>query len=208
MGNEDNQERFVEFANAHDAQKYIDEQGCTAQMDGNCTPTDRPQQLSFAFTNSSALEDARARAVEWFGYAMVGVIILAALIMWITIGRTITDGRRETAVFRAIGFKRIDIVAVYTVYTVILSGLVMLFAGAVGWIGATVMQGAFASELTAQAQYGFGGLDMTKEVQLLAVNQQQLVLIAAACLVTGVLSMILPLLRNVRRNPIRDMREE
>ncbi len=30
---------------------------------------------------------------SWLSYGMIGVMILAAIIMWTTIGRTIVDGR-------------------------------------------------------------------------------------------------------------------
>jgi len=40
------------------------------------------------------------------------------------------------------------------------------------------------------------------------VDWAQLRIILGACFLTGVLSMIVPLVRNVRRNPIRDIREE
>ena len=208
MGNEDNRQRYVEFANAQDAQKFIDEQSCTTQVDGSCAPAGRLYQAQLAFSNSAALEDIRAKSSSWFTYAMLAVVILAAVIMWITIGRTITDGRHETAVFRAIGFKRIDIAATYTLYTVVLSILVALFALGIGALGAYIAQQQLAPQLTAQAQYGFGGLDMSKEVSLVGIDQQQLGLILAACIATGLLSMTLPLLRNVRRSPIRNMREE
>lgn len=80
----------------------------------------------------------------------------------------------------------------------------------VALIGASayVVQQQFAPHLTAQAQFAFGGLDLGKEVNLIGVDQQQLLYILAACLLTGLLSMILPLLANVRRSPIKDMREE
>ncbi len=208
VGNEDDNQRYVEFANPQDAQKFIDEQGCTVQVEGTCQPTGRAYQLSLAFTNSAALDDIRDKAQEWFRYAMLAVIVLAAMIMWITIGRAIADGRHETAVFRAIGFKRGDIAAVYILYTVMLSVLVAICAAAIGWIGAYIANQQWAPSLTAQAQYGFGGLDMAKEVSLMGFDQQQLLLILVACFATGLLSMIVPLFGNVRRSPIRDMREE
>ncbi len=208
FGNEDNSQRFVEFANVADAKKFIDEQGCTVGVEGTCQPADRDYQLSLMFTNSAALDDIQAKAHEWFRYAMLGVIILAAAIMWITIGRAIADGRHETAVFRAIGFKRGDIAAVYTLYTVILSVLIAICASVIGFVGAYVANQQFAPALTAQAQYGFGGLDMTKTIDLIGFDYQQLLLLIAACLATGLLSMIIPLVGNVRRSPIRDMREE
>lgn len=208
IGNEDDMQRFVEFANVTDVQRFIDEQGCTVQMDGVCKPVGRDYKLSLAFTNSAALDDIQDKAEEWFRYVMLAVVVLAAIVMWIAIGRSIADGRHETAVFRAIGFKRCDIAAVYILYTVILSVLVTICAAGIGWLGAYITNHQFAPTLTAQAQYGFGGLDMTKEVSLIGFDQQQLLIIIAACLVTGILSMVIPLMGNVRRSPIRDMREE
>ena len=138
---------------------------------------------------------------------MVGVMILAAFIMWVTVGRTIVDGRHETAVFRAIGFKRIDIVLVYVLYVVILSASAALFASIIGFIGAYVLDSQFAPQLTAQAQYGFGIISSSNKIHLVGVDLRQLCLILGACIITGLLSVVLPLMRNVRRSPIRDMRE-
>ena len=208
FGNEDNKQRFVEFANASDAAKFIDEQSCTMSYDNTCQPLGRPYQASLVFSNSSALDDIQNTVKKWFTYAMFGVIVLATAIMWITIGRTVADGRHETAIFRAMGFKRIDITMVYALYTVILSVLVAVCAAGIGWTGAYIANQRFSPDLTAQAQYGFGGLDMTKEISLIGIDQQQLLIVLVACIATGILSSILPLLLNVRRSPIRDMREE
>ena len=208
FGNEDNKTRYVEFANAKDAQKFIDEQSCTMQNDNTCKPVGRPYQATLAFSNSAVLDDIEEKASRWFEYATLGVIALAMIIMWITIGRTISDGRHETAVFRAIGFKRIDIAMIYILYTIVLSVLVSIFAAGIGVLGAYIANQKLAPALTAQAQYGFGGIDLTKEVSLIGIDQQQLGVVLIGCLATGLLSMIVPLLRNVRRSPIKDMREE
>lgn len=208
FGNEDNKQRYVEFASAKAAQKFIDEQSCTVQYDNTCKPLGRQYQAGLAFSNSSALDDMQSIANQWFTYAMIGIMTLAAIIMWITIGRAIADGRHETAVFRAIGFKRIDIAAVYIFYTVFLSTLVALLAGILGFIGAYVVDQQLAPTLTAQAQYAFGGLDLAKKIGLIGFDNRQLLIVFVACFVTGLFSMIIPLLGNVRRNPLRDMREE
>jgi hypothetical protein len=211
FGPEDNEQRFVEFPTAADAQRFIDETSCVRQPDGACLAPEgvgQAYQAAFYFSNSSAIEDIRGQALQWSIYAMLGVIVLAAVVMWVTIGRTIADGRRETAVFRAIGFKRVDIVGVYVLYTVVLSVLVAVCALGIGVAAAYCVDQAFAPGLTVQAQYSFGGLDLAKRVTLMGVDWRQLGLIMLACLATGMLSMVMPLVRNVRRSPIRDMREE
>ena len=207
MGNEDNKRRFVEFASASDAQKFIDEQGCTVQYDNSCKPIGRPYQASLAFSNSAALDDMQNMFKKWSVYVMIGVVTLAALIMWITIGRTIVDGRHETAVFRAIGFKRIDIVLVYMLYAIILSTLVAVFAGIIGFTGAYILDNQFAPQLTAQAQYGFGAISSNNSIRLVGIDLQQILFILLACILTGLLSVVPPLVRNIRRSPISDMRE-
>lgn len=208
FGNEDNKMRYVEFSNARDAETFINQQGCTIQYDNTCKPAGRPYRAELVFSNSTALDDIQAKATQWFGYALVGIMGLASVIMWIAIGRTIADSRHETAIFRAIGFKRVDIAQIYIFYTVILSVLVALFAACLGIVGAYFINQRFSPELTARAQYGFGGIDISKEMTLIGIDIHQLGLLLIACLATGILSMVVPLLFNVRRSPIQDMREE
>ena len=208
FGNEDNVLYFVEFATAKDAQKFIDEQSCRTQYDGTCKPSGRLYMADLVFSNSSAIDDIQRQARIWLHYAMLAVIVLAVVIMWITVGRTIVDGRHETAIFRVIGFKRVDIASIYIVYTILLSLLVTTCAFGLGIIGAHLLDSQFAPGLTAQAQYGFNELSSAKRISLVGYDWHQLGLIAIICLATGLLSVVLPLIRNVRRSPIRDMREE
>ena len=206
LGNEDNKRRFVEFVNAADAQKFINEQGCTVQYDNTCKPAGNPYQAALAFSNSAALDDTQRLIQQWLFYVMVCVMILATVIMWIAIGRTVVDGRHETAVFRAIGFKRGDIVLIYTLYTVMLSLLVVVFAVSMGLVAALILNNHIAPTLTVEAQYGFGMLSGGASMNLIEVNSQQIGIILAACFAVGLLSAIPPLVRNVHRSPIRDMR--
>lgn len=207
FGNEDDKVHYVEFANASAATKFIDEQACEVRPDGKCHPEDREYEARLAFTNSVAIDDIQSKASEWFDYAMLAVAVFASVIMGITVGRTIADSRHETAIFRAIGFKRIDITMVYVLYSVLLAALIALLAALLGLLVAYVADVMLAPELTAQAQYGFGGVDMTKEFSLIGFNQEQLTVVLIACLGSGLLGMVIPLLASLKRNPMRDLRE-
>lgn len=208
FGATDNSTHFVEFQNAVDTQRFITEQGCATSMSNICEPVGRKYQITPMFSNSAAIDDIQTKAREWFNYALIGTVALAAIIMWIAVGRTMSDSRRETAIFRAIGFKRGDIASTYITYTAMLAALIAVFAAGIGVLGAYIIDRLYAPDLTVQAQYGFGALDLTKQVSLIGIDYQQLGLVLVACLATGLLSVIIPLLRNVRRNPIRDMRDE
>ena len=206
LGNEDNKQRYVEFSSATEAKRFIDEQSCTMQYDNVCAPAGRPYLANLAFSNSTALDDIRNLVNSWALYVMVSVILIAAVVMWVMMGRTIVDDRHETAIFRAIGFKRVDIVVVYLLYIGLVVGLAVLLAAMLGALGASVLNGQFSPIFTAEARYGFGDTSAWRVISLFGINKPQLAMIAGCCLATGLLGAIVPLLRSVRRNPIRDMR--
>ena len=87
-----------------------------------------------------------------------------------------------------------------------LSLLVVVFAVSMGLVAALILNNHIAPILTVEAQYGFGMLSGGASMNLIEVNSQQIGIILAACFAVGLLSAIPPLVRNVHRSPIRDMR--
>ena len=172
-----------------------------------CKSADKPFVLSAFGSNSIALDDAKRGVTIALLWISGVVTVIAAVIAGLTIGRTIADGRRETAVFRAIGFKRFDISQVYITYTMLLSLLVMVFALAVGVLVALLAHNALWLETTVQAQLALGLTDVSQRFTYIGVSEK-LVIVCGAVLSAGFIGMLLPLMRNVRRNPIRDMRDE
>lgn len=57
-----------------------------------------------------------------------------------------------------------------------------MLAGIIGLAGAYIADMQFSPQLTAQAQYSFGGIDLSKTVSLIGFNWYQLMLIAGAVL--------------------------
>ena len=208
MGNEDNKRRFVEFKNADDAQKFINEKSCIVQYDNTCKPFGNPYQASLMFSNSSALDDAQNTISGWLVYLIVAIAFLATIIMWFMISRMIADSRHETAVFRAIGFKRIDITFIYLLYVFMLTILIMMFALLFGVIGTLLVDVQFSTNLTVQAQYVFGDFWQNKQVNLAYFDYQKIAFILILIFSISLISIIVPLYRNVRRNPIKDLKEE
>lgn len=152
-----------------------------------------------------AIKQIFRKIVIIVGAVMAGISVI---IMMGTIGRVIGDGRRETAVFRAIGFKRLDIMAVYLNYGLILSMVVAGFAFLLSLVVAQVVNLKFASSLTAQAAWIYNLQDHSLKFNLVGLNWPIIGVIAGAIVLVGLVSTLLPLIFNIRRNPIRDMREE
>lgn len=198
---------FVEFANANDARNFINQKSCTTGPDGKCGTAAKPFQLFAYGSNSIGIQDLKHKFTRFFELAVLIVVIIALVIMGATVGRMIADGRRETAVFRAIGAKRGDIAGIYTIYTLSLSFCVAVFSLIVGTGLAYFFDRHFWQSTTVQAQLLFGASDIHREFHFFSFAPM-VWLIAILAVVCGLISMLLPLIRNVRRSPISDMRAE
>ncbi len=133
---------------------------------------------------------------------------IAAFIMMGMTGRVISDSRRETAVFRAIGARRNDIRAIYVGYTLMLSVIIALMALLLGLIAAMILNAKFAPGLTAQGYltYIFAPEGLT--FHLLSPWWLALAVLVVAVIIAGFAGMLLPLARNLARSPIKDMRDD
>lgn len=196
---------YAEFTNDGAARAFINDASCNPGPNG-CSDT-KPFVLNAFGSNSIALQDLQRKFGRAAMLAAAVVILVAVVIMTGTVGRMIADSRRETAVFRAVGAGRLDIAAIYTLYAVMLSACVAVFAFALGLLLARITDWRFWQTATAQAQLVFGGSNLSLQFRFFGVNPA-VGWVMLATLGTGLASMILPLLRNIRRSPIKDMRDE
>ncbi|MDB5167763.1 MAG: LolC/E family lipoprotein releasing system, transrane protein [Candidatus Saccharibacteria bacterium] len=194
--------QLVEFTNVADA-KAFSATGCTGMDCGNGKPF-----ISYFGSNSILLAEIISTATKTIGIAVLIVGVIAALILMGMIGRVIGDSRRETAVFRAIGAQRNDIRMIYTIYTIALSLLIALVAVIIGVVVALWIDHKWATEATAQAQVTFVGVDGSEKFRLAGIWWSALWVVVAAVIVAGLVSMLLPLSRNLARSPIKDMRDD
>ncbi len=151
------------------------------------------------------LKNAFSTILFW---ALVVVGGIAVIILGGMIGRTVADGRRESAIFRAIGAKRSDIVAIYGAYTGLLSLRVVIFAGLLGGALAMIVELLWWRDATLGARLAYAASDTTKEFHLISVLSWYIPVIIGTILVVGMVASIIPIIRNARRNPIQDMRDD
>ncbi len=196
---------YAEFDSADQARAFIKEQTCSFDS-SECTKRS-PFMLTSFGSNSIALEDAKHAITKGFQIVASIVAAIAVIVMSGTIGRVIADGRRETAVFRAIGAKRLDIASIYSVYTLLLALRVLIFATVLGLGVAYVVDILYQKEATVQAQLAFG-VDNNNAFHLFTPWSGEIVIVLGLIVITSLVAMLFPLLRNIRRNPINDMRDE
>ena len=135
-------------------------------------------------------------------------IAIATVIIWVTMARVIIDSRRETAVFRALGAKRRDIASIYLVYSFIVALYISLFMLALGFAAAFVINHLYSGVATDIAQIAYGSFGSIAPFQLIGVNLLLLAGLVLCIFIISLVAVLPPLWRNVRRSPIRDMRDE
>ncbi|HEU5122402.1 MAG TPA: FtsX-like permease family protein, partial [Candidatus Saccharimonadales bacterium] len=141
-------------------------------------------------------------------YALPVVLALAALIIWFTIARVMAENRKETAVYRAMGAKRSDIVVVYLIYSMIIALRIALFAMILGVAAAFMIDYFYGSQLTNIAVSSFGIMSDTMKFSLFDLSSPLHLAIIATIFIVSFIAILQPLIRNVTRPPIEDMRSE
>ena len=141
-------------------------------------------------------------------WALIVVGGVAAIILGGIIGRTISEGRRESAIFRAIGAKRGDIAGIYGVYSLLLSIRIVLFATILGAAVALTIEFLYWRDATLTARLAYAASETAPEFHLFSIASSYIPVIIGVILVVGLLGSVVPIVRNARRNPINDMRDE
>jgi ABC-type antimicrobial peptide transport system permease subunit len=151
------------------------------------------------------MKDMFAQVMLWALLAIGGVAII---ILSSIIGRTVSEGRRESAVFRAIGARRLDIASIYGVYTLLLSVRVALFAVVLGLAVSLTLELLFTEQATLAARYAYAAADAAPSFHFFSFISWFVPLIVAAIILFGLLASVIPVIRSARRNPITDMRDD
>lgn len=159
-------------------------------------------------SNSLVNYDAMERLKPIIMWTFIGVTIIAAFILLIIISRTIADSRKESAVFRALGATRLDISQIYFVYTMIVALLTALFSIAAGLIVVYIADNVFASQITATLRIAMTPKDLTTTFHFWTIDWMIIGAVALSIIAAAVLACLIPLIRNTRRSPIKDMRDE
>ena len=159
-------------------------------------------------SNSLVNYDAMERLKPIIMWTFIGVTIIAAFILLIIISRTIADSRKESAVFRALGATRLDISQIYFVYTMIVALLTALFSIAAGLIVVYIADNLLASQITATLRIAMTPKDLATTFHFWTIDWMVIGAVALSIIAAAVLACLIPLIRNTRRNPIKDMRDE
>jgi hypothetical protein len=196
---------IIAFSSVADAKSFMDTYTCPGYDTDGCDKAWTSQVYGAA--NYLLIDDINERmsGVAWL--ALLIAVAIAAIVMSFTMARVIIDSRHETAIFRALGAKRHDIVGIYMTYSILIASLIVLFSCLLGVAGATVIELLYRDAVASYVAVAYGIFDGLDTFSLIGFDSVLVGSVVVIVFGVGMSAVIVPLIRNVRRNPIRDMRD-
>lgn len=191
---------FVEFSSSEEMKNFVQETNC----DKKYCPDFMMTVIEYS-NNSRTLEEFKELLRKILTGIAIFLAILTIVIIYVVINRIMVDSRRETAVFRAIGYSRLEIVQIYVAYLVIYSGLVAIVASVLSLLVAAWMNG-----VERDASWYFSAFFSLKDWAHFEIFDFDLKILASVLPILGValVASWLPLVLNSRRSPLKNLRME
>lgn len=199
---------IIEFSSVSDTKAFLAQDCPGDEYDKNRQACDFGFDLYPTGKNYLLYDTIQHNLSNVIKIAFAIIAVISGLILCLTMARVIVDSRRETAIFRALGAKRSDIIRVYGVYSLLIAGRVIFTAIIFTTIIVTIWQLMFSSSLTTLAKLSWNVFAQDLRFNLFGFNLQWLALVLIAIVLITLTAILPPLIRNVRRNPINDMRDE
>lgn len=197
---------IASFPTIEQAKTAVRQNSCMMSWTPECETM--PFALSTYGTNYLAVDDITTQARPLLIVLFAIAFGIATIIIWAMMGRVIADSRRETAVFRAIGAKRSDIMAVYLTYSLWVALRIVVVAALIAAAIAGFVQFRYADRATDIAQLAYAVFTPEPRFSFIGLRAPLLWGIFSGIIVMSLVAITPPLLRNIRRNPIKDMRDE
>ncbi|MFH0830979.1 MAG: ABC transporter permease [Parcubacteria group bacterium] len=199
---------IIEFTSAEERDRFV--------KDRTYNPLSEGFDASQIFTGAQPLDSRYEMLSELGGIVRkigLGVggffVALAGLFIMLTLGKVVSDSRREIAVYRAVGAKRADIKLIVSAYAVLLLLLGFIF-GLLVAVGVTFMASSLWGE---QLFYFLVNLGTSSTIEVpkqifVGLAWGPILALLGAALVVGLLAALLPAQRAARIDPVRVLKDE
>lgn len=196
--------RILEFATIDNARSFLDNEVCPSSS----LSCDKQFYGDPYGSNYLILDEIGKLFGRIATIAFPAALGLAAIIIWFTISRIMAENRKETAVYRAMGAKRRDVTGIYFVYILLVAVRIALVSIVLGVAAAFAVDYFYGQILTDTAVSAFGIIDGAPRFSLFGLDSSLLWIVVGSIFAVSFIASIQPLIRNVQRSPIRDMRDD
>ena len=192
---------IVEFDSSDEMRQFSEKYNCTKDYCGEISLDIQPFS-----NNSSVISDAKKYISNILGWAFFVVIIISIILIYSVINRVLADSRKETAVFRAIGYSRFEITQIYISYITIFSFICTIIISIISSVCIFTIKTFFEPQATLYFT-NFFALEGVKYFRI--VDFSPTVLLAFIIIfVIGLIAATIPLIINTRRSPLKNLRSE
>lgn len=196
---------ILEFMSIDKARAFLKNETCTSMNQEHCTK----KYIADPYGSNYLILDEIGKFFNRIAMIAFPILLgLATIIIWFTISRIMAENRKETAVYRAMGAKRRDVTSIYVTYVLLVALRIAIVSSVLGVATALVVDHFYGNALTETAVAAFGIIDGAPTFSLFSLGSPLLAVVVLSIFVVSLIASIQPLIRNVRRSPIRDMREE
>lgn len=201
---------IVEFGDAETARRFIDEQSCQLKGVANygCATEEHLFLLSADNNNSLVIEDISRTFVQMLVIAVAVVLAATVVFVALMVVRSVTSDRKEIAIFRAIGFRRVHILQVYLTYALILAGVIVGGAVVLSLVVGYALNPMISSEITSFFRATFFTLDSSMKADIFIPSALNYLCLGGAVIAVSLVSALLPLLVKSRQNIIDGLKFE
>ena len=195
----------LEFKTVANARAFLDTQTCPSSSSDACKKLYTAAPYG---SNYLILDEIGKLFQRVIGIALPVLLGLAFVIVWFAVSRIMADSRRETAVYRAMGAARSDILGIYITYVLLIALRIVVTSLILGVGMAFVVDATYGTQLTNIALSSFGIVSSDLRFGLFDITSPLVWATIPMIFAVSLLASAQPLVRSVIRPPIRDMREE
>jgi len=201
---EDFATRVLEFRSIDEARNFIDNETCPS-ADTDCKKKFAGDPYG---SNYLILDEINKLFTKIISIAFPILLGLAIVIIWFTVSRIMAENRKETAIYRAMGAKRCDVAGIYLTYIVLVAGRIAVASLLLGIVAAYLVDYTYGNQLTNIATASFGTITNDLRFNLFDLSSPLLWGITGLIFIASIIAGVQPLIRNVLRPPVQDMRDE
>lgn len=195
--------RVLEFSSVAKARAFLDNEACP-ELNDKCNKQFAANPYG---SNYLILDEIGKLFNQIASVALPAVLGLAIIIIWFTVSRIIAENRKETAIYRAMGAKRRDIACIYIIYVVIVALRIAIASLILGIATAFAIANTYGKNLTDTAATAFGTVGSAPQFSVFSLESPIIIAAISSIFIVSLISSIQPLLRNMRRNPVQDIRD-
>lgn len=201
---------IIEFNDAKTAREFIDAESCEFKgaMNYGCATEEHRFLLTSDSNNSLVIEDISRTFTQIL--IIIALIVLGITVIFVAlmVVRSITNDRKEIAIFRAIGFRRTHILQVYLMYALILATIIVGGGVILSLVAGFVLNPWLSGVLTEFLRATFFTLDSSIVANLFVPQIVEYLCLGGAIIGVSLLSALLPALIKSRQNIIDGLKFE